>query len=91
MISRLVSQLARDAPRGLKAIRTARAAARERAWALAGPAAPGAGGAMVTADIDATIVIVAEPQRCPAGGQPTCQRLPDAAARTGDERNTATE
>ncbi len=57
VVSRLVSQLAGDAPRALKAIRAARAAARERAWALAGPAAPGAGGGLIPVDIDATIVI----------------------------------
>ena len=45
VVSRLVSQLAADLPRALKAIRSARAAARERAWALAGdgPLAPAAG------------------------------------------------
>ena len=43
VVSRLVSRLASDAPRALKAIRSARAAARERAWALAGDAAPGRG------------------------------------------------
>jgi hypothetical protein len=41
----------------LKAIRAARAAARERAWPLAGDAAPGAGRGLVTIDLDATIVI----------------------------------
>jgi hypothetical protein len=56
VVSRLVSRLASDAPRALKAIRGARAAARERAWALAGDAAPGADGALVTVDIDATVV-----------------------------------
>jgi hypothetical protein len=56
VVSRLVSQLAGD-PRALKAIRSARAQARERAWALAGNAAPGADGALVTVDLDATIVI----------------------------------
>ena len=56
VVSRLVSQLAADAPRALKAIRAARAAARERAWALAGDAAPGADGGLVTVNIDATIV-----------------------------------
>jgi Transposase DDE domain group 1 len=40
----------------LKAIRSARAAARERAWALAGDAAPGSDGGQVTVDIDATVV-----------------------------------
>jgi hypothetical protein len=56
VISRLVTRLAADAPRALKAIRTARAAARQRAWDLAGDAAPGADGGLVTVDIDATIV-----------------------------------
>src|ERR1700761_7049096 len=55
--SRLVSALAADLPRALKAIRSARAAARERAWALAGENAPGADGGLVTVDLDATIVI----------------------------------
>src|SRR5260221_14364245 len=40
----------------MPAIRAARAAAGERAWALAGDAAPGAGAGPVTVDIDATIV-----------------------------------
>ena len=57
VISRLVSQLAREAPRALMAIRAARAAAREQAWDLAGQAAPGANGELITIDIDATIVI----------------------------------
>jgi hypothetical protein len=57
VVSRLVSQLAGDLPRALKAIRSTRAAARERAWALAGDAAPGADGGLVTVDLDATIVI----------------------------------
>jgi hypothetical protein len=57
VVSRLVGQLAGDLPRALKAIRSARAAARERAWALAGDAAPGADGGLVTVDLDATIVI----------------------------------
>ena len=57
VVSRLVAALAADAPRALKAIRAARAAARERAWALAGDAAPGADGSLIPVDIDATIVI----------------------------------
>jgi hypothetical protein len=57
VVSRLVSSLAGDLPRALRAIRAARAAARERAWALAGDAAPGADGGLVTIDLDATIVI----------------------------------
>ena len=57
VVSRLVRSLAGDGPGALAAIRAARAAARERAWALAGDAAPGAGGGLVTVDLDATIVI----------------------------------
>jgi hypothetical protein len=56
VVSRLIAQLAADAPRALKAIRAARAAARARAWALAADAAPGTDGALVTVDIDATVV-----------------------------------
>jgi len=57
VISRLVSALAADGPRALRAIRTARAAARERAWALAGDAAPHMNGDLIPVDIDATIVL----------------------------------
>jgi hypothetical protein len=57
VVSRLVTALAADEQRALKAIRAARAAARERAWALAGNNAPGADGCLVTIDLDATIVI----------------------------------
>jgi hypothetical protein len=57
VVSRLVKTLAAGGPRALAAIRAARAAARERAWALAGDAAPGADGGLVTVDLDATIVI----------------------------------
>ena len=56
VVSRLVARLATDAPRALKAIRSARAAARARAWELAGDAAPGTDGDLITVDIDATIV-----------------------------------
>ena len=56
VVSRLVARLAADAPAVLKAIRAARAGARARAWELAGDAAPGVGGGLVTVDIDATIV-----------------------------------
>jgi hypothetical protein len=45
VISQLISALATDAPRALRAIRKARAAARDRAWALAGDAAPARTGA----------------------------------------------
>jgi hypothetical protein len=57
VVSRLVRSLAAGGPRALAAIRGARAAARERAWALAGDAAPDADGGLVTVDLDATIVI----------------------------------
>jgi hypothetical protein len=57
VVSRLVSALAADLPRTLKAIRSARAAARERVWVLAGQDAPGGDGGLVTVDLDATIVI----------------------------------
>ena len=56
VVSRLIAALAADAPRALTAIRSARAAARERAWALAGDAAPGTDGGLVTVNVDATIV-----------------------------------
>jgi hypothetical protein len=56
VVSRLVSRLADELPAALKAIRAARAVARERAWALAGRAAPGAGGGLGPLDVDATIV-----------------------------------
>jgi Transposase DDE domain group 1 len=57
VVSRLVTALAADGPRALKAVRAARAAARERAWALAGKNAPGSDGGLVSVDLDATIVI----------------------------------
>jgi len=47
VISRLVARLAGDAPRALTAIRAARAAARQRAWELAGDTAPGADGGLL--------------------------------------------
>jgi hypothetical protein len=67
VVSRLVKALAADEAAALAAIRAARAAARERAWALAGDAAPGAGGGPVIIDLDATIVIAhsEKEQACP--------------------------
>ena len=56
VVSRLGTALAADAPRALRAIRGARAAAREQAWALAGDRAPGSDGSPVTVDLDATVV-----------------------------------
>jgi hypothetical protein len=57
VVSRLITALAADTPRALRAIRKARAAARERAWALAGDRAPGTDGSLTPVDIDATIVL----------------------------------
>lgn len=56
-VSRLVSMLAVAGPKALRAIRKASAAARERAWSLAGERAPGADGSLIPVDLDATIVI----------------------------------
>ncbi len=68
VVSRLVKTLAADEPRVLAAIRAARAAARERARALAADAAPGGDGGPVIIDPDATIVIAhsQKDQACPA-------------------------
>ena len=57
VVSRLVTALATDTPRALRAIRKARAAACEHAWALAGDRAPGADGTLIPVDMSATIVI----------------------------------
>lgn len=56
-VSRVIDRLAADPVRALKAIRAARATARQRAWALAGTHAPGTDGQLIPLDIDATIVI----------------------------------
>ncbi len=59
-VSRTVTALAGDADAALRAVNRARAAARERAWALAGDAAPGQGATAadpLVVDLDATIVI----------------------------------
>jgi len=71
VVSRLVTTLAGDLPRSLRAIRAARASARERAWALAGQDAPGGDGRLVTMDLDATIVIAhSVPGAAPARAAP---------------------
>jgi len=57
VVSRLIAALAAEGPAALRAIRRARAAAREHAWALAGDRAPGADGSLIPVDIDATIVL----------------------------------
>jgi len=56
VISRMIGRLAGDGDAALKAIRAARATARQQAWTLAGSVAPGSDGGLVTADIDATLV-----------------------------------
>ena len=56
-VSRLVVTLAAAGPKAVRAIRKARAAAREHVWKLAGKSAPGADGALIPVDLDATIVI----------------------------------
>jgi hypothetical protein len=62
VISRLVSALtAEGQPRALRAIRKARAAARERTWALPASARRAATGALTTVDVDATIVTAHSP------------------------------
>ncbi len=58
-VSRTIDALAADAPAALKAIRAARAAARRRAWELAGQHAPDAGitaASPLVIDLDATLV-----------------------------------
>jgi hypothetical protein len=58
-VSRTIDALAADAPAALKAIHAARAAARQRAWELAGEHAPNAGitaAAPLVIDLDATLV-----------------------------------
>jgi hypothetical protein len=58
-VSRLIDTLAADAATALKVIDTARAAARARAWKLAGPAAPNhdrSAKAPLVVDVDATLV-----------------------------------
>ena len=58
-ISRLISLLAADAPQVLKVVDDARAAARTRAWALAGEHAPDHGASVehpLVVDVDATLV-----------------------------------
>jgi hypothetical protein len=61
VISRLISRLAADAPAALRSIGAARAAARQRAWQLAGDSAPGSAGGLIPVDIDATIVTAHSP------------------------------
>lgn len=55
-VSRLIDALAAAGPKALTAIRSARAEVRERAWKLAGPAAPDADGQVVV-DLDGVLVL----------------------------------
>jgi hypothetical protein len=73
-VSRLVDALAADAPAALAAINTARAAARGRAWSLAGEHAPDHGtdaSAPLVIDVDATLVSAHSEKECAA---PTFKR-----------------
>ncbi len=58
-ISRTITTLAKDASKALKAINTARVAARARAWDLAGERSPGQGACAsdpIVVDLDATLI-----------------------------------
>lgn len=69
-VSRTLSTLAGDADAALRAINRARAAARDRAWALAGENSPGHGASAaepLVVDIDATIVIAHSEKEQAAG------------------------
>jgi hypothetical protein len=73
-VSRLVDALAADAPAALAAINTARAAARERAWSLAGQHAPdrqASAASPLVIDVDATLVGAHSEKECAA---PTFKR-----------------
>jgi hypothetical protein len=56
-VSRLVMALASAEPKALRAIRTARATAREWTWKLAAPAPSGAGGGLIPVNLNAVIVL----------------------------------
>ena len=73
-VSRTIDRLARDAPRALAAINTARAAARARVWELAGRHAPDHqidAGAPLIVDVDATLVTAHSDKQ---GAAPTFKR-----------------
>lgn len=73
-VSRLIDRLARDAPATLRAIDTARAASRARAWALAGEDAPDHdidAGQPLIIDVDATLVTAHSDKE---GAAPTFKR-----------------
>jgi hypothetical protein len=90
-VSRLVSALAEAGPKALRLIRGARAAAREHVWKVAGQSAPGAGGALIPLDLDATIVIAhaEKEQAAPTwkktfGFHPLCSFIDHGRGGTGE-------
>ena len=73
-VSRVIDRMAADVPRALAAISAARAAARGRAWALAGEHAPDYGidaGRPLVIDVDATLVTAHSDKE---GAAPTFKR-----------------
>ncbi|MCM3662643.1 IS1380 family transposase, partial [Georgenia satyanarayanai] len=93
-VSRTIDALAADAPAALKAIDTARAAARARAWALAGGQAPDHGASAKTPlviDLDATLITAHsdKEQAAPTfkrgyGFHPLCSFVDHGAGGTGE-------
>lgn len=90
-VSRLVAALAKAGPKAVRAIRKARAAAREHVWKLAGSAAPGAGAAVIPLDLDATIVIAHSEKQDAAptwkhtfGFHPLCSFIDHGVGGTGE-------
>jgi hypothetical protein len=77
VVFRLVSALASELPQALQAVRSARAAARNRLWALTADAALGTDHSLVTVGLDATIVI-AHSKRT---GLPDLERKSSASTR----------
>jgi DDE family transposase len=90
-VSRLVAALASAGPKAVRAIRKARAEAREHVWKLAGTCAPGAGGALIPLDLDATIVIAHSEKESAAptwkktfGFHPLCSFIDHGPGGTGE-------
>ena len=93
-VSRAITALASEAPAALKAIDTARAAARERAWRLAGDHAPDHGSSAkqpLVIDLDATLVTAHSEKENAAptfkrgfGFHPLCAFLDHGPAGTGE-------
>ena len=93
-ISRMLTALAQDAPAVIEAISTARRAARERAWALAGDHSPAAGVSVkkpLVIDLDATLITAhsEKEQAAPTfkrgyGFHPLCAFLDHGSDGTGE-------